>query len=314
MAGQGTESRGWARCLRPGAACAGSERKRPGDGVRRGADDSSRTAARPSRARAESNRRRQDRCPARPQSQHSLPRKRESDGGGSSGTNQGRRRAMISDGPNRFALVCAFAAAACIALLATSRAAAQVPSEEPGVIAHEWGTFTSIAGTNGEAIDWLPLTASVDSPGFVHRDLLPLPGLPGFVYHSKKHLKFGLRGTIRMETPVLYFYTSRDLTLSVHVSFTKGLITEWYPSASEVTPTEEVTGDTLYKRPANGILIWDSVMLEPHSTAGFPRDAADSRYYPARETSSTPLRVTTALGAEHEKFLFYRGVSTAPAA
>jgi hypothetical protein len=216
--------------------------------------------------------------------------------------------------PKRFVLVRAVAAAACIALLAAARAAAQVPSEEPGLIAHEWGTFTSVAGANGEAIDWLPLTASADSPGFVHRDLLPLQGLPGWVYHSKKHLKFGLRGTIRMETPVLYFYTSRDLTLSVHVSFTKGLITEWYPSASEVTPTEEVTGDTLYKRPANGILSWDSVMLEPHSTAGFPRDAADSRYYPARETSSTPLRVTTALGAEHEKFLFYRGVSTAPAA
>jgi hypothetical protein len=215
--------------------------------------------------------------------------------------------------PKRYALVRAVAAAACIALLATSRAAAQAPIEEPGLIAHEWGTFTSIAGANGEAIDWLPLTASVDSPGFVHRDLLPLQWLPGFVYNSKKHLKFGLRGTIRMETPVLYFYTSRDLTVSVHVSFTKGLITEWYPSASEVTPTEEVTGDTLYKKPANGILSWDSVMLEPRSTADFPRDTAGSRYYAARETSSAPLRVTTVSGDEHEKFLFYRGVSAASA-
>jgi hypothetical protein len=78
---------------------------------------------------------------------------------------------MMSDSPNRFALVRAFAAAAFIALLATSRAAAQVPSAEPGLIAHEWGTFTSIAGANGEAIDWLPLTASVDSPAFVHRQV-----------------------------------------------------------------------------------------------------------------------------------------------
>jgi hypothetical protein len=215
--------------------------------------------------------------------------------------------------PNRFALVRVLAAAACIALLAAPRAAAQASSGEPGLIAHEWGTFTSIAGANGDAIDWLPFTASVDAPGFVHRDLLPLQGLPGFVYHAKKRLKFGLRGTIRMETPVLYFYTSRDLTLSVHVSFTKGLITEWYPSASQVTPTVEVTGDTLYRKPANGTLGWDSVMAEPRSTADFPRDAAGSRYYAARETSSTALRVTTASGAEHEKFLFYRGVSAAPA-
>jgi hypothetical protein len=222
---------------------------------------------------------------------------------------------MISASPHRSALVRAFAAAACIALLATSRAAAQVPSKEPGLIAHEWGTFTSIAGANGQAIDWLPLTASVDSPAFVHRDLLPLKGLPGFVYHSKKHLKFGLRGTIRMETPVLYFYTSRDLTLSVHVSFTRGLITEWYPSASQVTDTEEVTADTLvysYKEPVNGILGWDSVTLEPGVRADLPHDAGGSRYYAARETSSSLLRVNTTAGVEHEKFLFYRGISAAP--
>jgi hypothetical protein len=203
--------------------------------------------------------------------------------------------------------------AACCFLLFAGRAFPQALREEPGLLAHEWGTFTSVAGANGEAIDWLPLTASVDTPGFVHRELLPLQGLPGFVYHAKKRLKFGLRGTIRMETPVLYFYTSRDLTLSVHVSFTRGLITEWYPFASEVTPTEEFTGDTLYQKPVNGILGWDAIMVEPGGAVDLPRDAAGSRYYAARETSSTPLRVNTASGVEHEKFLFYRGVSAAPA-
>ena len=37
-----------------------------------------------------------------------------------------------------------------------------------------------------------------------------------------------------------------------------------------------------------------------------------NRYYAARETSSTPLRVKTSAGEQQEKFLFYRGVSASP--
>ena len=85
-----------------------------------------------------------------------------------------------------------------------------------GLIAHEWGTFTSIAGRNGAAVQWLPLNGSTD--------------LPGFVEHFRHAgFKLGLRGTVRMETPVLYFYGSREGTVSVKVSFAKGMITEWYP-------------------------------------------------------------------------------------
>ena len=61
--------------------------------------------------------------------------------------------------------------------------------------AHEWGTFTSIAGGDGQAVEWSPLTASTD--------------LPAFVEHFRNpRFKLGLRGTVRMETPVLYFYSS----------------------------------------------------------------------------------------------------------
>jgi len=35
-----------------------------------------------------------------------------------------------------------------------------------------------------------------------------------------------------METPVLYFYDSREETVSVNVRFAKGVITEWYPQAT----------------------------------------------------------------------------------
>ncbi len=202
--------------------------------------------------------------------------------------------------------------AMCILFAIAELARAQTRSVEPGLIAHEWGTFTSIAGGDGQALQWLPLTPSGESPGFIHRDLLPIAGLPGFVYHAQVGLKFNLEGTIRMETPVLYFYSHRDLTLSVRVAFAKGLITEWYPKASQVTPTETARSDFLYKKQGDGIIAWDAVTLEPAKGGDLPREATDSRYYAARNTASTPLRVCTDVGEEHEKFLFYRGVSAAP--
>ena len=33
---------------------------------------------------------------------------------------------------------------------------AQASPEEEGLITHEWGTFTSVGGPFGKAIDWLP--------------------------------------------------------------------------------------------------------------------------------------------------------------
>jgi hypothetical protein len=35
------------------------------------------------------------------------------------------------------------------------------------VTVHEWGTFTSIAGKDGAAAEWSPLTGSTDLPQFV---------------------------------------------------------------------------------------------------------------------------------------------------
>src|SRR5512134_127873 len=35
------------------------------------------------------------------------------------------------------------------------------------VVAHEWGTFTTVAGEDGQAISWLPLGGPTDLPCFV---------------------------------------------------------------------------------------------------------------------------------------------------
>lgn len=164
---------------------------------------------------------------------------------------------------------------------------------------HEWGTFTAIAGDNGKAVEWAPLTGSTDLPGFVEHII-------------DENFKLGLRGTIRMETPVLYFYSPRDVTLSVKVEFAKGVITEWYPHAQSVQPRGVLRNSSLSQLERDGSITWDRVAVSPNLNGDFRCEDRSDRYYAARATSSTPLRVKTAVGDQQEKFLFYRGVSAAP--
>jgi hypothetical protein len=170
---------------------------------------------------------------------------------------------------------------------------------DPSLAAHEWGTFTSIAGAEGQPVEWLP----VQFPG--------PPELPGFVEHFRGAFgKALLSGTVRMETPVIYFYTANETSLSVHVSFSKGLITEWYPHATRLQPSTPLPITALYEPHEDGSIAWDSITVAPNLAANFPREKAGSHYYAARETSATPLSVKGPSGDQHEKFLFYRGIST----
>jgi len=174
----------------------------------------------------------------------------------------------------------------------------------PDLTAHEWGTFTAIAGKDGRAVEWLPLGL----PRFP-----PSTDLPQFVEHiNGVNFKLGLRGTIRMETPVLYFYSPRDVAVSARVSFSKGLITEWYPHADRVQPAGVLTDTSLNRAPSDGSIAWKHIAVSPNLAGEFPSDAQTNRYYAARETTSSPLRVQTSAGEQQEKFLFYRGVSASP--
>ena len=165
-----------------------------------------------------------------------------------------------------------------------------------GLTAHEWGTFTSIAGEKGQAVEWSPLTGSTD--------------LPWFVEHFRNAgFKLGLRGTVRMETPVLYFYDSREETVSVNVRFARGVITEWYPQASRVEPRAALYDASLNGKQPDGSISWDAVTVAPGLRGDFPADGRDNHYYAARQTASTPVFVKTPRGEQREKFLFYRGVA-----
>jgi hypothetical protein len=162
-------------------------------------------------------------------------------------------------------------------------------ASQPPLTVHEWGTFTSIAGPDGRAVEWSPLTGPDDLPCFVER------------------FQFGLKGTlpgkVRMETPVLYFYAPEDLTVNVNVRFLKGAITEWYPRAA-VTPST-VTGSTFERPTFVSTAAWTDVKVTPGAVATeFPAEKGASHYYVARETDGAPVQI----GTQREKFLFYRGI------
>ena len=191
-----------------------------------------------------------------------------------------------------------------LCLVLSASFGAQVQPANPELTVHEWGTFTSIASRNGEAVEWSTLNGSAD--------------LPSFVGHiNSAQFKAGLRGTVRMETPVLYFYSPHETSVSVKATFSKGLLTEWYPQASHVEPNPKnvLAVKGLYRRRGSGSIAWDSVTVSPNLAATFPRgslpgDGEDNQYYAARETSAAPLVVKTSAGDQQEKFLFYRGVSS----
>jgi hypothetical protein len=120
-----------------------------------------------------------------------------------------------------------------------------------------------------------------------------------------------------METPVLYFYTNHEATVAVHVSFSQGLITEWYPHANRVEPVLHQAQMVAYLKDwgvrhvqPDSSISWDSVRLEPGGSAEPPREDRENHDYAARQTSSTPLRIKTQAGDQSEKFLFYRGVAS----
>jgi hypothetical protein len=167
--------------------------------------------------------------------------------------------------------------------------AAQKGATDPGLTVHEWGTFTSIAGNDGQAMDWLPLTGSTD--------------LPSFVEHFRNvNFKGGLRGTVRTETPVLYFYSQGETTVSVKVSFAKGLITEWYPHTSAVASLDPRRDISLHEKRTQGSITRDSVHIEPSGPSDFPREEQENHYYAARETSSAPVHVNAPRGEQRENF------------
>src|SRR6266550_460206 len=142
------------------------------------------------------------------------------------------------------------------------------------LIVHEWGTFTSIAGKGGVALEWRPLNGPVDLPTFVHTIQEGSAGL------RDATPKADLTASVRMETPVIYFYSNNEMDVSLKVDFPKGKITEWYPQARIVR-----TG-----------INWGRFKVMPGAALNLPAEYSASHYFAARDTDSAPVQVCSTDG------------------
>ena len=202
----------------------------------------------------------------------------------------------------------------------------QMPTAGHGLVAHEWGTFTSIAGKDGRAVQWRPLNGPSDLPGFVYQ-ITKDDGNAG-LRHGSQCIKCA-EAAIRMETPVIYFYADREMEVSASVYFPKGQITEWYPQARSA-----------YYGGSGGFVAWGRFTVLPFAQETLPVASGASHYYAARETDAALIRMcipkeqlrakeqtaakpeqaawsklagqepAAAKLQEYEKFLFYRGLGT----
>jgi hypothetical protein len=188
----------------------------------------------------------------------------------------------------------------------TSRNAAGPPAR--GLTVHEWGTFTTVAGEAGRAIDWFPLGGPTDLPCFVERfqnrgKLVTLPDAASGNLFDYQAIPAAALARVRMETPVLYFYSPAELTLNVRVAFPRGLMTEWFPHA---TVTQADVGTATLRDPsATSTIEWNDVRITPSAMPHFLQDAGGSHYYAARATDAAALNVN----GQTERFLFYRGIA-----
>lgn len=179
--------------------------------------------------------------------------------------------------------------------------------------AHEWGTFTSLVGSNGVTQNGM-YHEDEKLPDFVHpfgeissdppAPLLPpsRPAPPRPREPICKGMPCGafqrLVVTQKMETPVIYFYSDEALRVRVNVRFPEGAITETFPApvATFPLPSENVTL-------ANGNTTFDINVL-PSLTGNVPQVEAGNIYSHARNVASNIIQS----GGEFEKFIFYRGL------
>jgi hypothetical protein len=190
--------------------------------------------------------------------------------------------------------------------------------------AHEWGTFTSLVGSNGVTQHGM-YHEDEKLPSFVHGfgeiqppairppepgagpvpdpapapvpEPRPRPPCRGKMCMDQDFYNSNLI-TQKMETPVIYFYSDTAQRVSVNVRFPEGVITETYPAPVRTSPTradvrEAKNGDTTFV-----------VDVLKTTFAKLPAEDEGGIYYHARNTGSNVI----ASGREREKFIFYRGL------
>lgn len=175
------------------------------------------------------------------------------------------------------------------------------------LVVHEWGTFTSMQGANGTSLDGLQHETEA-LPAFVHSRTTATPS-PFHAYGDKSLDVPAEHVNSKMETPVMYFYSTTPRHVSVHVDFEGGVMTQWFPRAT-ATPAVEPSAQLDVAAIPRSSLDW-SIALTPidRELPQIPAVSSDDPWAFARDVQAASV-TTTDGGAsnESERYLFYRGL------
>ncbi|HUF64144.1 MAG TPA: hypothetical protein VMN36_18850 [Verrucomicrobiales bacterium] len=210
-------------------------------------------------------------------------------------------------------------AAGLAAVAAFASGVAAKESAAPGYTLHEWGTFTSLAGSDGRLLPGMDREEETLPPFVFSHDGMENQGPLSHLLLRKGWRRPLHNVRVKMETPVLYFYAPKAFQATVEVGFEGGSISQWYPqrSGGETPPParivnrEIVGGDIDFANTHHGSIRWDVNVLDPdplHDRLVFKGRETPSWLHP-RMTGSNVL--STAPG-QYEKYLFYRGVGSFP--
>jgi hypothetical protein len=195
-----------------------------------------------------------------------------------------------------------------------------------GFIVHEWGTDTIVVGSDGSL-----------QRGLQHEE----EDLPSFVYDRiKAGTLIGSNPspsvTIKMETPVTYFYSPTPVLVNVRVEFPKGVLTQWYPGVTKFLPPVAAADSVTYPGvpaalmdPAldpsfpfisemcrikhgtlsGGLLDWGNFSVQARGVAPEkPLPSAPLEQFGWSYARAVDANLLEMPSGESERFLFYRGL------
>jgi hypothetical protein len=187
------------------------------------------------------------------------------------------------------------------------------------LVVHEWGTVTTRHLPNGASDGRLNrIGRSEELPAFVHQYEPPETRVDPEKQTVKTPIGPGRPDvTMRLETPVIYFYPPPGSTLApfdVTVRFRGGVLNEFYPKASAWVEMDRDRVDSTLGHSARwdgkvmnnfvvGGLRWTGVSLK--ETVPLPETQSNVWLAPRRVRATG---VVTGSG-ESERYLFYRGVA-----